>query len=83
VTVCGALYKPQDPGVVCAYGTFLFEVMSDISGAERQYQKALELDRHHVLANANMATIHHTVTDNAKKAQVGCSHPHPHPSPYP
>ncbi|HKY54770.1 MAG TPA: hypothetical protein VJM08_10715, partial [Anaerolineales bacterium] len=46
--------KPTDPGTHSNYGVFLKEKKKDLVGAEREYQKAIELDGNHVNALGNL-----------------------------
>lgn len=49
--------KPDDPNVHSSYGAFLKEKNGDLEGAEREYRKALELDRNHVHALRSLALL--------------------------
>jgi Flp pilus assembly protein TadD len=49
--------KPEDPNTHSNYGAFLVDVKGDREGAERAYQKAIELDANHVNALGNLANV--------------------------
>jgi Flp pilus assembly protein TadD len=49
--------KPEDPSVHSNYGVFLKEKKGDREGAERQYRRAIELNRNHVNALGNLANL--------------------------
>jgi Flp pilus assembly protein TadD len=49
--------KPNDANTHCNYGAFLHDKKKDVSGAERAYRKALEIDGTHVNALGNLANV--------------------------
>jgi tetratricopeptide (TPR) repeat protein len=49
--------KPNDANTHCNYGAFLHDKKKDVSGAERAYRKALEIDSTHVNALGNLANV--------------------------
>ena len=49
--------KPLDPNAHNNFGAFLKETKADVSGAEREYRNALELDPQHVNALGNLANL--------------------------
>jgi Tfp pilus assembly protein PilF len=49
--------KPDDPNTHSNYGAYLQNKKGDLEGAEREYQKAIDLDGNHVNALGNLANL--------------------------
>lgn len=49
--------KPNDASTHSNYGAFLQDKKGDLEGAEREYRKALEIDKNHANALGNLANL--------------------------